>query len=94
MEALVSSLEVFTADQVDTAARLSDPALLRVEYPPSLFSSGVAGLVIAEFIVDTRGNVEETTFSIVSSTHPLFSEAVRVALPRAGYHRHAAAAGS
>jgi TonB family protein len=85
VEALVSSLEVFTADQVDTSARLLDPGLLRVDYPASLFSSGVRGLVIAEFVVDTLGHVEQSTFSIVSSTHPLFSEAVRVVLPRAGY---------
>jgi Carboxypeptidase regulatory-like domain/TonB-dependent Receptor Plug Domain len=85
VEALVSSLEVFTADQVESAAHLSDPTTLRIEYPPALFASALPGLVIAEYVVDTLGTVEEGTFSIVSSTHPLFSEAVRVALPRAGY---------
>ena len=85
VEALISSAAVFTADQVETAATLDDPALLRIEYPPSLLAASLSGLVIAEYVVDTLGYVEEGTFSIVSSTHPLFSEAVRAALPRAGY---------
>lgn len=85
VEALVSSLEVFTADQVDTAAHLVDAAMLRIEYPPTLFAELVPGFVIAEYVVDTLGRVEGSTFSIVSSTHPLFSEAVRSALTRAAY---------
>ncbi len=85
VEALVSSLEVFTADHVDTAAGLIDAASLRIEYPPTLFAEAVPGFVIAEYVVDTLGYVEEGTFSIVSSTHPLFSEAVRTALVRAAY---------
>ncbi len=85
VEALVSSLEVFTADHVDTTAGLLDPTALRIEYPPTLFAEAVPGLVIAEYVVDTLGRVEEGTFSIVSSTHPLFSEAVRTALVRASY---------
>ena len=85
LEALVSSLEVLTADHVDTAARLADPSTLRVEYPPTLFAEAVPGFVIAEYVVDTVGHVESGTFSIVSSTHPLFSEAVRTALANASY---------
>ena len=85
LEALVSSLEVLTADHVDTAARLTDPSTLRVEYPPTLFAEAVPGFVIAEYVVDTMGHVESQTFSIVSSTHPLFSEAVRIALAQASY---------
>ncbi len=85
VEALVSSLEVFTADQVDTTAGLVNPAALRIEYPPTLFAEAVPGLVIAEYVVDTLGGVEQGTFSIVSSTDPLFSEAVRIALVRAAY---------
>jgi TonB family protein len=85
VESLISSAEVFTADQVEQAATLEDPALLRIEYPPSLFAAALSGLVIAEYVVDTLGLVEDGTFSIVSSTHPLFSEAVRTAVPRAGY---------
>ena len=85
VEALVSSLEVFTADHVDTSARLTDASALRVEYPPTLFAEAVPGFVIAEYVVDTVGRVEPGTFSVVSSTDPLFSEAVRIALARASY---------
>ena len=85
LEALVSSLEVLTANQVDTAARLTDASAMRVEYPPTMFAEAVPGFVIAEYVVDTTGHVEAGTFSIVSSTHPLFSEAVRIALANASY---------
>src|SRR5688500_2192515 len=85
LEALVSSLEVFTADHVDTAARLLDATALRIDYPPTMFAEAVPGFVIAEYVVDTLGYVEGNTFSIVASTHPLFSEAVRTSLGRAAY---------
>ena len=51
-----------------------------VEYPAPLFASGVGGSVIAEFIVDTDGKVEEGSVGIVSSTDPLLSDAVRRAI--------------
>jgi hypothetical protein len=85
LETLIAGNQVFTADEVDSTARLPNPVAFGVSYPPTLFAAGLSGLVIAEYVVDTLGRVEEETFSIVSSTHPLFSEAVRVALPRAGY---------
>jgi TonB family protein len=83
LEELLDSASVFTAAQVDTAARLEPAALWEVDYPASLFASGIAGNVIAELIVDARGRVEEGTIGIVSSTHPAFGEAVVVALDRA-----------
>lgn len=84
LERLVASLSVFTADQVDTKAELavSSPP---VSYPAPLFAEGVGGFVVAEFVVDTAGRVEEGTFGIVSSTNPLFSEAVREAVEGAIY---------
>ena len=84
LEQLVASLTVFTADQVDKRAELtvSSPP---VSYPAPLFAEGVGGSVVAEFVVDTAGHVEEGTFGIVSSTNPLFSEAVREAVESATY---------
>ena len=75
---------MFTADQVDKRAELvgSSPP---VSYPAPLFAEGVGGSVVAEFVVDTAGRVEEGTFGIVSSTNPLFSEAVREAVEGATY---------
>jgi protein TonB len=56
-----------------------------VAYPASLFAARVNGTVIAEFVVDTAGHVEDGSFCIVSSTDPLFSEAVREAVRGATY---------
>ena len=85
LAALVAQLAVFNADQVDRRAALDTTRLLQLSFPPSLFAAGVRGLVIAEFVVDTAGRVEDGTVGIVSSTAPLFTEAVRVALESASY---------
>jgi TonB family protein len=85
LESLISQLSVFRADQVDKRAVLDTTRLLELSFPPSLYAAGVPGLVIAEFVVDTAGRVETGTVGIVSSTAPLFTEAVRVALESAAY---------
>jgi TonB family protein len=85
LEALSASLSIYTADQVDSQARLRGADSLEVPYPPSLFAAGVEGSVMAEFVVDSNGDIERQTFNIVSSTHPLFVEAVSRALERASY---------
>lgn len=85
LESMVASLSVFTADKVDRRAALDTTRPLDIPYPPSLFAAGVKGLVIAEFVVDTLGKVEDGSVGIVSSTNPLFSEGVRVALSQASY---------
>jgi TonB family protein len=77
LEALVASLSVFTADQVDKVAVLDSSNQVKIPYPPPLYAAHVRGEVLAEFIVDSQGRVEEDSFGIVSSTHPLFSAAVR-----------------
>jgi TonB family protein len=77
LEALIASLSVFTADQVDRVAVLDSANPIRVPYPAPLYAAHVRGVVLAEFIVDEGGHVEETSFGVVSSSHPLFSAAVR-----------------
>lgn len=79
LDALLASLTIFAADQVDAPA---EPAQgeVRVSYPQSLYAAGVGGTVIAEFVVDERGHVEGDTFGIVTSSNPLFSEAVKEAV--------------
>jgi TonB family protein len=79
LDRLVTALTVYTATQVDTQAVLTD-GKLDVVYPAGLFAEGVGGSVLAEFVVDAQGHVEENTFGIVSSTNPLFSEAVKDAV--------------
>jgi TonB family protein len=85
LQSLVGQLSVFNADQVDRRATLDTTRLLQLSFPPPLFAAGIRGLVIAEFIVDTVGRVESGTVGIVSSTAPLFTEAVRIALESASY---------
>lgn len=82
IEALLASLTIFTADQVDAPAEPA-PGELQVGYPQSLFAARVDGSVTAEFVVDEQGRVERETFGIVASSNPLFSEAVRDAVLRA-----------
>ena len=85
LEDLVASHAIFTADQVDEPARLDSAISLDAAYPPALNAAHVDGLVIAEFVVSPLGQIEEETFGVVSSTHPLFSDAVRSALKKATF---------
>lgn len=50
-------------------------------YPESLRSAGIDGRVLVEFAVDTAGRVDLGTLKILSSTHELFTRAVKDALP-------------
>ena len=85
LEQLISSQAVYTAEQVDSVARM-DPAFEpSIVYPQSLRAAHVEGTVLAEFVVDTLGQVEPDQFEIIGSTDPLFSDAVRDAIRSAGY---------
>lgn len=64
--------------QVDTPAALLPGVFPR--YPSALRETGITGSVLARFVVDTTGYVDICTFRAVRSTHPLFTESVRVAL--------------
>jgi Carboxypeptidase regulatory-like domain/TonB-dependent Receptor Plug Domain/Gram-negative bacterial TonB protein C-terminal len=85
LKQLLAHLAVYNADQVDRRARLDTATVLRLTFPPPLFAARVAGLVVAEFVVDSVGRVEAGTVGIISSTAPLFTDAVRVALETANY---------
>jgi TonB family protein len=85
LEALIATLGVFTADQVDVAAVLDSASLLPVEYPQALRASGISGVVVAEFVVDSAGRVEPEYIGAVSATHPLFIAATREALRSATF---------
>jgi protein TonB len=55
-------------------------------YPRVLRSSGLAGTVMARFVVDTNGSVERTSIAILESTHAAFADAVRAWLPLTRYY--------
>jgi protein TonB len=71
----------FRADQVERRVAVV-PGSAAPRYPEPLRSSGVEGLVIAEFVVDDEGRAEETSVRFVRSDNQLFEDAVRVALRR------------
>jgi len=50
-------------------------------YPESLRQAAIDGIVVVRFVVDTTGRIDMSSVSIVSSTHDLFTRAVRDALP-------------
>jgi periplasmic protein TonB len=51
-------------------------------YPDMLRSAGVEGQVLVQFIVDTIGRAEAGSITVLSTTHDLFAQAVRTAVPR------------
>jgi TonB family protein len=70
---------VMTHDQVDLAARI-DTGSAGPRYPDSLYRARTPGRVVVEFVVDTSGRVEASTIDVLTSSHPLFTQAVREAL--------------
>ena len=51
-------------------------------YPDMLRSGNVEGEVLAQFVVDTTGRAEMSTFKVLKSSNDLFTSAVRNVLPR------------
>jgi TonB family protein len=82
----VDERRLFTADQVDVAARTDSSSAVRPAYPDSLYRHHVTGQVLVEFVVDTAGLVVLESISAISSTHALFTEAVRRALRDGHFH--------
>jgi len=77
---------VYNAEEVDSAARVDSARISQPSYPDSLFAFRVSGEVVAQFVVDTSGRVLIETFSVVSSTHPAFTESVRRSLRHSRFH--------
>lgn len=61
--------------QVSPAPGTSPP-----RYPDMLKSANVEGEVLAQFVVDTTGRAEMSTFKVLKSSHELFTQSVRNAL--------------
>lgn len=55
-------------------------------YPDLLRQANVEGEVLAQFVVDTTGRVDMSTFKVLKSSHDLFTKAVQQALQRARYY--------
>ncbi len=79
------ALRVYTAEEVDTAARVDSTGMSEPFYPDSLYAFRIAGEVVAQFVVDTTGHVIPETMTAVSSTHPAFTESVLRSLRRSKF---------
>ena len=76
---------VATAVDVDSmVTRFSDSAAPM--YPPKLLELKVEGGAYVQFVVDTTGAADTTSFRVISATHPEFSQSVRDALPGMRFH--------
>src|SRR6202165_177929 len=52
------------------------------KYPSVLESSGIAGEVQAQFVVNSSGKADVESFKVLKSTNELFTQAVKSVLPR------------
>ncbi|MEO5589685.1 MAG: TonB family protein [Gemmatimonadaceae bacterium] len=84
LDSLVSSMTIYTMDEVDTPAGLV-AGTASPEYPDSLRLAGVPGRVVVEMVVGTNGLLENESLFLVSSTNPLFTGAVQEALATARF---------
>ena len=71
--------------QVDKQAQ-QIPGTAELVYPDQLRSANVEGEVLTQFVVDTTGHAEMGTFKVLKSSHELFTQAVRNALPNMRFY--------
>lgn len=71
----------FYPAEVDRLARLID-GTGTPDYPDVLRNNGIEGEVRVSFVIDSAGRADPATLVVVHSSHALFTEAVRRALPR------------
>jgi protein TonB len=55
-------------------------------YPDMLTSAGIEGEVIAQFVIDTTGHADMSTFKVLKSDNDLFSQSVKSALPKMRFY--------
>lgn len=58
------------------------PGSVQPRYPDMLRQAGVEGEVLAQFVVDTTGRAESGSLKILKSSHDLFVQSVKNALPQ------------
>jgi hypothetical protein len=75
----VDGSPVFVASELDIEVQ-RDPASEGPRYPEPLRLTNTEGAVTAEWIVDTTGTADPASFRIITSSHPLFTEAVKECL--------------
>jgi protein TonB len=58
------------------------PGSISPRYPDMLRQAGVEGEVLAQFVVDTTGRAESGSLKILKSSHDMFVQSVKNALPQ------------
>src|SRR5512132_2761656 len=58
------------------------PGSISPRYPDMLRQAGVEGEVLAQFVVDTTGKAEAGSLKILKSSHDMFVQSVKNALPQ------------
>jgi protein TonB len=71
---------VFTVIEVDSAVAVAANSAAPV-FPLSMLEKHIPGAVEAQYIVDTSGFADTTSFTVLAATTPEFAQAVRDALP-------------
>lgn len=72
--------QVFLAAEVDETPQVENAAACQPKYPPVMQSAGIPGKVVAQFVVNTDGRVDQSTFKVVNSTHKSFEDPAKEAL--------------
>lgn len=58
-----------------------DPLSAAPVYPEILRTNGIEGHVVAQYVIDTTGYADASSFRVMDTSHPLFTGAVREAIP-------------
>ena len=62
------------------------PGTGNLRYPDTLRAANIEGEVLAQFVVDADGRYRAGTFKVLKSTHELFTQAVKNALPNMRFY--------
>ena len=80
-KAIVQSDQPYFEFQVEKPV-VPAPGSTSPRYPDMLRQAGVEGEVLAQFVVDTTGRAEAGSLKILKSSHDLFVQSVKNALPQ------------
>jgi len=74
----VSTTETFVESEVDDPVRALE--IPKPKYPPVLQQAGIAGSVDVQYVVDTLGRAEGSSFRVLRSTNKAFEDPAREAI--------------
>ena len=79
----IASSQTFRAEEVDDPVAIVDQP--KPVYPPVLQAAGVSGSVDLQFVVDSTGRAEASSWHVLASTNRAFEEPARVAIMATRY---------